>query len=172
MNCCSWTVSSPQKWVLVKSVKLLARPHAICINIEPIRNINKVLFLKTSPNSELNFFHLELCMELMSSFQVLRLGIKFFVPMIDMSPKINIKNAPIRPTFNQEEESGLKFNKGRIIKEWESAIKDWKPSLRDIIFALSSYVSGISAANALCGMSKIVTENLVKIVKQSSQRKS
>ena len=78
----------------------------------------------------------------------------------------------MRPTFNQEVESGLKFNKGKIIKEWESAIKDWKPSLSDIILALSSYVSGISAANALWGMSKIVTENLVNIVKQSNQRKS
>ena len=78
----------------------------------------------------------------------------------------------MRPTFNQEVESGLKFNKGKIIKEWESAIRDWKPSLSDIILALSSYVSGISAANALWGMSKRVTENLVNIVKQSNQIKS
>ncbi len=49
--------------MFVKRVKLLARPQAICINIEPTRNINKVLFLKTKPNSELNFSHLELCLE-------------------------------------------------------------------------------------------------------------
>ena len=103
--------------MFVKRVKLLARPQAICIKIEPTRKINKVLFLKTKPNSELSFSHLELFLETASSFHVLKLGIKFLVPIIDVKPKINIRNAPMRPTFNQEVESGLKFNKGKIIKE-------------------------------------------------------
>ena len=59
---------------------------------------------------------------------------------------------------------------GNIKNEWESAINDWNPSLKDMIEALSSYVSGISAAKARCGISNKVTKNLVRTAKIKSQK--
>ena len=67
----------------------MARPQAICIKIEPIRKISKVLFLKTKPNSELSFSHLELFLETASSFHILKLGIKFLVPMLALNKLCN-----------------------------------------------------------------------------------
>ena len=108
-------------------------------------------------------------------FTVESFGIKFAVPKIEANPNITIKSAPINPIFNQSEgsESDLSIGdiSGKIMKEWLNAIIAWNPSLKDIILPLSSYVSGISVASALCGISKSVTKKRVRVAKMKSQKK-